>query len=69
MAHADDERLSAAAAGDGDALGALLRQHGPGVRRRLHISPAWRAALDPADVMQVSYLEAFLRIDQLQART
>jgi RNA polymerase sigma-70 factor (ECF subfamily) len=61
--------LKAAAEGNGEALAALLREHGPVVRRRLHIDPIWQAVLDPADVMQVTYLEAFLRIDHLQART
>jgi len=69
VAHADDQRLGAAAAGDMDALAALLREHGPEVRRRLHISSVWRGVLDPADLMQVTYLEAFLRLDQLEART
>jgi RNA polymerase sigma-70 factor (subfamily 1) len=69
MEQADDEQVRAAVAGDGEALTALLHQHGPLVRRRLHISPVWRAALDAADVMQVTYLEAFLRIKRLQART
>ena len=58
-----------AAAGDTEALAELLRRHGPEVHRRLHINPVWQAALDPADVMQVTYLEAFLQIGQLEART
>lgn len=61
--------LTAAAGGDADALAELLRCHGPEVRPRLHIAAVWRAELDPADVMQVTYLEAFLRIRQLEART
>jgi RNA polymerase sigma-70 factor, ECF subfamily len=69
MANADDELVNAAAAGDRDALAALLRMHGPEVRRRLDINPVWRALLAPADVMQVTYLEAFLRIGQLRDRT
>jgi len=66
---ADDHLLKSAAEGDAEALAVLLREHGPAVRRRLHIDPIWQAMLDPADVMQVTYLEAFLRIDQLQARS
>lgn len=69
MSAAEHELLNAAAGGDVDALAELLRQHGPEVRRRLVISPVWRAALDAADVMQVTYLEAFLHIYQLEART
>lgn len=61
--------LTAAANGDADALAELLRVHGPEVRRRLNIGPDWQAMLDSADVMQVTYLEAFLRIYQLEART
>jgi RNA polymerase sigma-70 factor, ECF subfamily len=60
--------LGRAARGDADALTALLNRHGPAVRRRLVINPLWQAVLDPADVMQVTYLEAFLRIHQLEAR-
>ncbi len=69
MLHPDDERVRAAASRNGHALEALLRQHGPEVRRRLHISPVWRAALDARDVMQVTYLEAFLQFDQLRTHT
>jgi RNA polymerase sigma-70 factor, ECF subfamily len=69
MAGADDQLVSAATAGDRDALATLLREYGPEVRRRLDINPIWRAVLAPADVMQVTYLEAFLRIDQLKGRT
>lgn len=69
MSVTDHDLLNAAVAGDADALTALLHRHGPEVRRRLYIAAVWRAALDAADVMQVTYLEAFLRIEQLQART
>lgn len=69
MEPSDEDHLAAAVEGDREALAALLRRHGPEVRRRLSISPVWRAALDPADVMQVTYLEAFLRIRQLNGRT
>lgn len=69
MIGADDQLVSDAAVGDRDALAALLGKHGPEVRRRLDINPVWQAVLAPADVMQVAYLEAFLRIRQLKART
>ena len=52
----------AAAGGDGDALSTLLARVGPLVERSLHISPVWQAALEPSDVMQITYLEAFLQI-------
>lgn len=54
--------------GDADALTALLREFGPPIRRELSISDKWRAGLDAADVMQVTYLEVFLRIGQLKTR-
>jgi RNA polymerase sigma-70 factor (ECF subfamily) len=66
---AAEDLLNAPAAGDAEALAVLLRRHGPEVRGRLHIAAVWRTALDAADVMQVTYLEAFLRIAQLRART
>jgi RNA polymerase sigma-70 factor (ECF subfamily) len=69
MGPSENEQLVAAVAGNRDALAALLRRHGPDVRRRLSISAVWRAALDPADVMQATYLEAFLRIGQLDSHT
>jgi RNA polymerase sigma-70 factor (subfamily 1) len=69
MGPVEDEQVRAAVAGDGEALTALLHQYGPLVRQRLSISPVWRSALDPEDIMQVTYLEAFLRIRQLQTPT
>lgn len=58
------DRLSVARAvsGNRDALVELLDRHGPSVERSLRISAAWQGRLDAADVMQVTYLEAFLRI-------
>jgi len=57
-----EETVARAVAGDADALSALLREHGPTVERGLRINPIWQAQLEPSDVMQVTYLEAFLRI-------
>jgi RNA polymerase sigma-70 factor (ECF subfamily) len=62
MATNERTLVRAAVSGDGDALSALLVRHGPAVERSLQISPVWRAVLEPADVMQVTYLEAFLQI-------
>ncbi|MBI4579640.1 MAG: sigma-70 family RNA polymerase sigma factor [Planctomycetes bacterium] len=45
--------------GDAEALCDLLRVHGPGISATLRIDRSWRAQLDAADVMQVTYLEAF----------
>ncbi len=66
--HAADEGalLERAVAGDADALSALLQSHGPAIEPDLRISPSWRTVLDPADVMQVTYLEAFLRIGSFE---
>jgi RNA polymerase sigma-70 factor (subfamily 1) len=69
METCDDALLNAVATGDADALAELLHRHGPEVRHRLVISPVWRGSLDATDVMQVTYLEAFLHRHQLTART
>lgn len=58
----DEQLANAARDGDADALTELLRRHGPTVEPALRISEQWRPVLDPADVMQITYLEAFLQI-------
>ena len=64
----DDVLLSLATAGDRDALSALLARHGPTVRQSIatDISPGFRRLVDEDDVMQVTYLEAFLRVRELR---
>jgi RNA polymerase sigma-70 factor (ECF subfamily) len=52
----DDELIERSLAGESAALSELLGRHGPSVGQ------VWQAVLEPADVMQVTYLEAFLRI-------
>ncbi|MFH1418881.1 MAG: RNA polymerase sigma factor [Planctomycetota bacterium] len=69
MGATDDALVSSAVTGNSDALTALLQEHGSRVRRRLSFDPVWRSLVDTADVMQVTYLEAFLRIGQLEGRT
>ncbi|MEL6329286.1 MAG: sigma-70 family RNA polymerase sigma factor [Planctomycetota bacterium] len=68
----DDEALlsAKAAQGDQDSLERLLRYFGPAVRDRLKskIGTQWRSSLDEDDVMQVTYLEAFLLISQFRSR-
>lgn len=59
-----DARVRAAVAGDIDAMTELLNECAPEVERSLSIAREWRSVLEPADVMQVTYLEAFLRIGQ-----
>jgi len=48
--------------GDDDALGRLLERFGPAARASLEIAPKWQGEIDPDDVMQVTYIDAFLRI-------
>ena len=66
----DPSLLQRAVEGDTAALRVLLEHFGGEVRRRIsgRIDKRWRASLDEDDVMQVTYLEAFLHIDQLTAR-
>lgn len=68
MPRSDDDLLAAAAHGDKDAMGALLARHGPVVRQMVsaEIGSQYRSIIDEDDVMQVSYLEAFLRIGDLR---
>ncbi len=56
------ELVAAAVAGDPAALSELLARYGPGVESSLSIHRRWRGVLDATDVMQVTYLEAFLAI-------
>src|SRR5262245_5710378 len=60
--------LHRAVGGDEDALTKLLAEHGPRVERTLSIARQWRSVLEPADVMQVTYLEAFLQIPRFDLR-
>ena len=53
-----------AASGDQEAIAQLLHVYGPLVRQALSISPLWQATVSADDVMQVTYLEAFLRFPQ-----
>lgn len=62
--------LQRAVEGDASALRALLETHGGDVRSRIsgRIDKRWQSSMDEDDVMQVTYIEAFLHIDQLVAR-
>lgn len=66
MPERDDELFVAGARGDSDAIAALLLRYGPQVRARLaaKIGQVWRGLLDEDDVLQVTYMEAFLRFMQ-----
>ena len=59
---AEDLLLAQATSGEVDALSTLLKRHGPRVRRELSIADKWRSVIDADDVMQATYVEAYLRI-------
>lgn len=52
--------------GDSDALSQLLARFGPEVERSLKIGRRWRTILDTSDIMQVTYIEAFLQIGRFR---
>ncbi len=56
--------------GDESALESLLADAGPAVRTRIasKISSVWKSSLDEDDIMQVTYLEAFLEIERFSLR-
>lgn len=64
-----DALLSQAVGGDRPALLALLEHCGPIVRARIEsrIGPHLRSSLDADDVMQVTYLEAVMRIGRFKS--
>lgn len=64
MAFDLQDHVKRAVAGDHESLTTLLEQFGPPVRAKLTIARKWSDVLDPDDVMQVTYMEAFLRIAQ-----
>ena len=70
MIRPDTELLERAVAGDPCALRPLLERYGSQVRQAIRgkIGKRWQALLDEDDVMQITYLEAFLHIEQLVAR-
>ena len=47
----------------------ILRHVEPELRASLSIQPLWKRSLDVEDILQVSYLEAFLRIGSLRDPT
>jgi len=67
---AEAELCQRAVAGDHDALTALLQQAGPQVRGRLAaaLGDGWRGVIEIDDVLQVTYLEAFLRVGRFEPR-
>jgi RNA polymerase sigma factor (sigma-70 family) len=69
MPKVDDRTVEQAVNGDSGSLAALLRDVGPRIKEHLRIGPLWQSVIDPEDVIQVTLLEAFLRIKRLQPPT
>ena len=67
--HPDDARVARAVEGDLDELEHLLRALEPELRSSLSIDSRWNRSFDRDDVLQVSYLEAYLRIRTLRTPT
>jgi RNA polymerase sigma-70 factor (ECF subfamily) len=57
---ADPQELDRTVAGGPDALATLMQRHGPSIARELRRDYASLSAEDVDDVMQVTFLEAFL---------
>ena len=68
MADVDDNLISRAVDGDEDALSELLVRTDAALREQFYgrIGRRYRGAFSEDDVLQVTYLEAFLRIGQFQ---
>jgi len=64
-----EECLARALEGDSGAFETLLRTHEAELRALVRIGPLWRRSLEVEDILQVSYLEAFLRISTLRDRS
>jgi RNA polymerase sigma-70 factor, ECF subfamily len=66
MSESVDVLLPRALAGDRQALTGLLEAHAAELRAMLsaELEPVWQAQVDLDDLLQVTYLEAFLRIRQ-----
>lgn len=71
MGSSDDNLIIRAVGGDGGALARLLQREGPEVQRGLSggIPARWRSVLSVEDVMQETYIDAFLDIRRFVPRT
>jgi len=67
MVDSEDELVKRAVGGDMSALTSLLEQNCGAVRAMLNIDRKWASVLDPDDVLQVTFLEAFLQIGKFEA--
>jgi RNA polymerase sigma-70 factor (ECF subfamily) len=65
-----EDEIAGAIAGDRDALTALLERLGPMLESRLRgdIAARWQSVLEVDDVLQVTFLEIFLRITRFEYR-
>lgn len=70
MGEPESALFEQAASGDAAALRTLLERHWATVWSEIagQIGRTWQALIDADDVMQVTYIEAFLQIGALQAR-
>lgn len=70
MDEPNSDLFDQAVEGDTDSLRTLLTRYGPEARKAIRgkIGRKWQAVLEEDDVMQVTYLEAFLHINQLVGR-
>ena len=70
MSTSADDLLDQAVSGNRDALATLLEQYGPRIRQGLtcQIPPRWQAVLSADDVMQQSYVDAFMDISGFDPR-
>ncbi|MCB9858216.1 MAG: sigma-70 family RNA polymerase sigma factor [Phycisphaerales bacterium] len=68
MSSQEESHIAKAVAGDEESLATLLHQAAPQLRAKLgaSISAKWQSVLDVDDVLQVTYLEAFLRIGRFE---
>lgn len=64
-----DPLVQRAIGGDGDALEQLLRGAVDDLRGAIRIDPRWRRSIEFEDILQVTSLEAFLRIGALAEPT
>ncbi|MBK9119973.1 MAG: sigma-70 family RNA polymerase sigma factor [Phycisphaerales bacterium] len=60
--------LGRARVGDDDALAELLERFGPATRGELKLAARWQGEIDLDDVMQITYVDAFLRIGSCVAQ-
>lgn len=65
----EPEQIERAVAGDSAALEAMLLDAMPQLRAKLSVGDAWNRAFDVEDILQVTSLEAFLRIGTLEQRS